>query len=107
MNNTFEGGPDASADVIASTPPLAFDADKYAPYVADFDMSEEQKQELLETLWSIMQTFVNLGLDISKADLCGQLFADFNEACEGAPDGVESNHPSIQETASISGKDRP
>jgi hypothetical protein len=105
MNNTFEGGPDASADAVATTPPLAFDADKYAPYVAEFDMSEEQKHELLETLWAIMQTFVNLGFDIAKADLCGQLFADFNEASESEPDGVESLHPSTKETAS--GKDRP
>jgi hypothetical protein len=104
MNNTFEDGPDAFSGCYCQHPAAHVRCGQIRPYVADFDMSEKQKQELLETLWAIMQTFVNLGFDLSKADLCGQLFADFNEASEAEPDGVES-FSSTQETAKQHRKD--
>lgn len=39
----------------------SFDPDKYAPYLADMDMTDDQKAELLRVLWSIMATFVQIG----------------------------------------------
>lgn len=35
------------------------DVDKYRPYVDHFDLSEEQKDELLEAIWSLMESFVD------------------------------------------------
>lgn len=40
---------------------LPLDVKKYQRHVEDFDLTEEQKVELLETLWSIMAAFVDLG----------------------------------------------
>lgn len=61
-----------------------FDAAKYLPDIEDLDLAETQKIELLQTLFSIMETFVHLGFDVGAADVCGQVFQDFNKAANGA-----------------------
>lgn len=41
-----------------------FDASRYATHVEDLDLTDVQQRELLETLWSILATFVDLGFDV-------------------------------------------
>ena len=41
--------------------PLHLDVRKYQGYLAEFDLSETQQIEMLETLWSMMSSFVELG----------------------------------------------
>ncbi len=92
----------SNPDFDMSTPaPAALELDlaEYAPYVADFDMTEDQKRELLETLWTIMAHFVAMGFDVGKADICGQIFPDFNAASANGRDGVDSSRSSATETA--------
>lgn len=60
----------------------------YSEDMAGFDMTEEQKREFLEILWSIMRSFAEMGFTV---DLCGQLFGGFNEAAGLESDRVESN----------------
>lgn len=43
-----------------------FDPQNYRPYVDDLDLSAEQKDELLRTLFSIMSAFVRLGFDVDS-----------------------------------------
>ena len=38
-----------------------FDPDKYRSEIDDFDLTDEQATELLQTLWNIMYTFVEIG----------------------------------------------
>lgn len=45
----------------AAAPTLAFDKEKYLPELEDTDLTQEQKIELLQALWSIMEAFVDLG----------------------------------------------
>lgn len=52
------------ADVYAS---LKFDPKPYLHHLADSELTEAQKEELLETLWQIMVHFVDLGLGFSPA----------------------------------------
>ncbi|MEW7988313.1 MAG: hypothetical protein AB2799_21175 [Candidatus Thiodiazotropha sp.] len=40
---------------------LKLDPEKYRDYLDEFELSEEQQNELLETLWHIMRTFVEIG----------------------------------------------
>ena len=47
-------------DRIASMPVLHFDRDAYTQFVADYDLSEKQKHELLEAMWGIVVAFVDL-----------------------------------------------
>ncbi len=61
---------------------VQFDWRDWLPYVAASDASEEQKRELIETLWTIVLTFVDQGWevgspaaatpDIADKESCGQ-----------------------------------
>ncbi|WP_117316095.1 hypothetical protein [Chromatocurvus halotolerans] len=35
------------------------DVEKYRPYVDGFDLSQEQQDELLKAMWSMLETFVD------------------------------------------------
>ena len=35
------------------------DVEKYRPYVDGFDLSYEEKDKLLEAIWSLLETFVD------------------------------------------------
>jgi hypothetical protein len=58
-----------------------FDPTRYRQHIDDFDISEEQKQELLATLWSIMSSFVELGfrVDVVSALLSPNRIPDDEE----------------------------
>jgi hypothetical protein len=58
-------------------PRPALDLSRYRADLADLALSDEQERDLLETLWAIMSSFVELGFSV---DVCGLLFADFNDA---------------------------
>lgn len=57
-------GKDEGSGPEAQFTALIFDYEEYAPYLEDSDLTEEQKREFLETLWSIMVSFVDLGFGI-------------------------------------------
>lgn len=75
-----------------TAPPAPFEPDieKYLDHLDDFAMSDDQKRELLEALWSIMRSFVELGFDVKA---CGQFLKSFNSASDESPDGVECSDP--------------
>lgn len=55
------------------SPALVIDWDLYGQYLADSGLSEADKRALIETLWSIMVSFVDLGFRLSPvAESCGQ-----------------------------------
>ena len=59
----IEDGP-APANIAEDRPVLTFDPAAFAHFVADFDLSEAQRAELLQTLWVMMVGFVDLGFHI-------------------------------------------
>ncbi|MCW5625508.1 MAG: hypothetical protein KIT73_12400 [Burkholderiales bacterium] len=66
-------------------PPL--DLDKYREEVEAPELTREQQDELLRTLWWIMAAFVDLGFGV---DSVTRLFPDFNEASSlPQPDPLE------------------
>lgn len=72
---------DVLADaVFAGAPAPELDPADYLADMEGFAMTEAQKIELLETLWSIMRSFVEMGVDVGEADPCGQIFGDFVRA---------------------------
>jgi len=48
---------------------LPFDAGKYEVYLKDTDLSEPQRAEVLQILWSIMSTFVDIGFGVDSVRL--------------------------------------
>ena len=73
-------------------PRLEIDWDVYLPFFEDEDIPDEAKQELIEALWSIVVSFVDLGFGVHPVQqACGQgalldkhLIADML-SCEGNP----------------------
>lgn len=60
-------------DIVPSRPSLRFDVNDWLPCIEDENATYEQKVELIETLWSIVIGFVDLGWDIkSSAESCGE-----------------------------------
>jgi hypothetical protein len=45
---------------VTTTPTLTLDVDLYQHYLDNSDLTDAQKQELLETLWSIVCEFVQM-----------------------------------------------
>lgn len=73
--------------VLPEFPETTLDIEKYQSYLEGIDVSEEQAQEFLETLWNMMQTMVNMGLGLEGAQLyldqCEQQAAqDFKQATQ-------------------------
>lgn len=46
-------------------PALIFDWQDWLPYVAEADIPDAQKREMIETLWQIVVAFVDLGFDLN------------------------------------------
>ena len=52
---------------------MTIDWDAYLPFFEDEDISEDQKREMIEALWSIMVSFVDLGFGIHPIQqACGK-----------------------------------
>ena len=61
--------------------PLTLDPDKYRHHLDEFDLTDEQKTQLLQTLWSIMSTMVDIGFSVDSVQLAS-LFARENSGPE-------------------------
>jgi hypothetical protein len=64
------------------------DVSRYSEYVKDFELDEEQQTELLQTLWWIMATFVDLGFGVDSVQRCLPALAEMSS--ETAEDEVKS-----------------
>lgn len=54
-------------------PSLCVDWEVYAAMLEESDMPLDQQKELIETLWSIVVMFVDLGFDLKPvAQICGE-----------------------------------
>jgi len=75
--------PPKRIDSIPRSPTVAFDWQDWLPYLDD-DIPEDQKRQLIEVLWTIILSFVDLGFDVkSPADICGETI-DLKAALETA-----------------------
>ena len=64
--DTQTGGP-------YQAPTLTVDWEAYAAMLDESDWTEDQKRELVETLWSIVVAFVDLGFGVHPAQqACGE-----------------------------------
>ncbi len=48
---------------------LKFEPDDYRHHLNDFDLTEDQQNELLQTLWSIMNTMVDIGWGVDTVQM--------------------------------------
>ena len=57
--------------------PLAIrlDIEAFLPFLADADLSDADKRAFIETLWSIVVSFVDLGFALNPTQqVCGEVF---------------------------------
>lgn len=75
---------DTAPHTLQKNPALRFDWTEWLPYLDDEEATLEQTRVLIETLWSIVIAFVDLGWDIkSSPETCGEAF-DLKAALEAA-----------------------
>lgn len=58
---------DTETQLKPSVPALRFDWTDWLPYLEDQDIPDDQKRVLIETLWSIIVAFVDLGWQINSS----------------------------------------
>lgn len=79
---------------------ITLDYDLYAHYLDGADLTEEQKQEFLETLWSIVCEFVALGFEVHPAqqakNACGELLIQLANPSDSKADAIELNNRFLQ-----------
>ena len=54
----------AASSAPCSKPVILVDYEKYAHFLDDADLSDEEKQEFVQTIWSIIVEFVSLGFGV-------------------------------------------
>jgi hypothetical protein len=65
--------PQPPNDKPMSRPSLSIDWELYAAMLEESDMPLDQQKELIETLWSIVVMFVDLGFDLNPVtQICGE-----------------------------------
>lgn len=75
----------------SARPILTVDVEKYQSWLDGSDLSQEQKEEFLQALWSIVVSFVELGFGVHPLqEICGQDDLDSLEAPTAVRDQVES-----------------
>lgn len=81
----------AGSDIEAKESRPEFDAATYRADAAEFDLTEDEATAFLEALWSIMYSFVELGISV---DVCGQLGLDVNQTLTNGAGSLDSNNQS-------------
>jgi len=75
------------------------DYDRYAPYIADLDLSPLEQRELLGVVWSIMTAFADMGFGIEPTQLiCGWIEETRRKAAKDDGDAVEWEGSKTQNT---------
>lgn len=80
---------ETSAPSAKSQPVITVDYEAYAHLLDDADLSEDDKRELLQALWSIICSFVQLGYGVHPAQqACGKLLENSPKPALTAPNMV-------------------
>ena len=60
---------------------LELDFEAYAPFLEDADISDDDKRQLIETLWSLVVSFVQLGYGLSPVQQALEVRQSAEPAC--------------------------
>ena len=91
-------------------PVLTVDYELYTHFLEDSDLSEDQKQEFVQTLWNIIVEFVSLGWGVHPLQQakkpCGQLEETPPKPILSGPDGVKYSHEILEKFEVASAPDQ-
>lgn len=89
--------PSAASD----KPVITVDYDRYAHYLDGTDLTDEQKQEYLQALWSIIVEFVSLGFSVhplqQAENACGKFEENSSNSALEATDQLYLDHKILSE----------
>ena len=86
-----------------STPTLTMDWEAYGHFLEESDLSDAEKRELIETMWSIVIGFVDLGFVVRSPDqACGQ---DAQAGAHRCGDVIDSLVDHWNDATNISGSE--
>ena len=92
-------------------PTITFDYDLYARYLEDADLTENQKREFLEALWSIICEFVALGFNVhplqQAQEPCGKLTKTTGFLTASGEHLLDSNHPDLTNLFNVADAGKP
>ena len=70
---------------------ITVDVEKYQHFLDGSDMTDAQKEEYLQTLWSIIMNFVELGFGVHPLqEVCGQIAENGGESADPDSDALKS-----------------
>lgn len=79
-------------------PAIEIDYERYQALLDDPSLSESQKRQIIDALWSIIVAFVDLGFGVHPAQAaCGQLSESLDEATLTQAFSVQSKNTSEPE----------
>lgn len=89
-------------------PIVTVDIEKYQALIDDPALTQEQKEEFLQALWSIVVTFVELGFGVHPLqEVCGQDSGGSSQRPKDVFDRVKSKEldetENIEDSSSLSG----
>jgi hypothetical protein len=78
---------------LRATPLPAPTVDEYREYLDEFEITEDQKIELLQTLWWIAVTFADIGWGVDSVQKCIPSLSEFSSAAESdALEGIDTKN---------------
>jgi hypothetical protein len=81
---------EGAAPLATSAPALSLDWELFGTYLEASDLTDAQKREFIETLWSLVVNFVDLGLGLHPLQLIA------GNSCEQRAEIVSSDMTSNQ-----------
>jgi hypothetical protein len=83
-------------------PKIRFDAEKYMALIDDPDLSDLQKEQIVEALWNIGMVFYDMGFGVELiGEACGKLGQGEDASAAGPPDVVASKANTLRETINL------
>jgi len=77
-------------------PVITVDYERYAHFLENADLTEDQKREFLQTLWNIIVEFVSIGFGVHPVqqaqNACGKDQINSSKTALTVPDGIYSTH---------------
>lgn len=88
---------DDAANKAAEQRSVHIDVEKYQHMLDGSGMNEAQKREVLEALWSMIVTFVDLGFGVHPVQqACGQLKKELDQGGKAESDQVNCDKPELK-----------
>lgn len=93
-----EKGADNTKDSPAVHKTLTLNLAQYEDQLDDAELSEDEREELLKALWTIICCFVDIGYRIETPKSCGQLAIGFEAPANVEIDPVDSKDQQTRTT---------